>query len=938
MKLSLLLLLLPGSFFLASAQSKINYVVTGKLLDSLINESMVKASVSVLSPKDSSIVSFTLTNAKGEFQIKDLDKGDYSLLITYLGYQSVKKNFVLSATMPLLNFGIINMESKIAILREVIVEALPMEVKKDTVEYRASAFKTRPNAMAEDLLKKLPGVDVDREGNIKAQGEEIQKIYVDGKEFFSSDLKIATKNITADMIESVQVYNDMSDQAKFTHIDDGSRIKTINIKLKKNRQNGFFGKASAGYGTSNRNQTALTYNNFNGDRRTSFIGGFNNVNDIAFSVNDIVNKTGGNVSGGESIPVASGISTSRSAGFNYINRLGTKLNITGSYFYSQIENRSQTTGLLQSFFPGDSMTIRKDESEFENKSQNHSFNLCMEYALDSNNSMLYTSSLINQKLSGNDTDTSFTRSVNSGSDILNSKGVIKNRMETNGINMNNNFLYRRRFSKLGRTFTLGFNNTINNSDGNSTNQSLITFYSFNSSIRSLQNQNIKNLSSNRGNNNIVSISYTEPVGKMDILEFNYSYTNNYTTFDRNAFNYDSLTGRYDNINPQITNFFENGFQANRYGANFKIQTKNYGLQFGCAMQTSQLVNKINHAIYNTVDKDSTVILKQNSINFFPAVSYNYSFSGSKNLRINYYGRTQQPGVIQLQQIPDITNPLQVRIGNPFLHQEYTNDLDIAYNTFNASNFSYFNVSLNASNTSNKIVNSIDTVPKGILDNIPDKNVQLIRPINVNGTFSISSDMTLEIPLRKLNGSSYSFTNSLFFNRGISKIYKQKNIIDQLVITQTATLNLNVKDQLNVELSAYVSYNAVVYSIQKNFNTRYFSEMYTVDLNYYLFKNLLFYTNFVYSANNNGLPGYNNSFSLWNASLASHFFKKKNGALKLSVNDILNQNKSIVNTVAENYISYTKTSVLPRYLMLSFTYNFNGAGTWEIKKETLRKQK
>ncbi len=280
--------------------------------------------------------------------------------------------------------------------------------------------------------------------------------------------------------------------------------------------------------------------------------------------------------------------------------------------------------------------------------------------------------------------------------------------------------------------------------------------------------------------------------------------------------------------------------------------------------------------------------------------------------------------------------MQVRIGNPFLHQEFTNDLTIAYNSFNPSNFRYFSVSLNAGKTSDKIVNSIDTIPKGLLDKMPDKTVQLIRPVNVNGVFSTSSNITLGIPLRKMKGSSFNFTNSIFFNRDISEIYKQKNINDQLAITQTATLNLTVKDRLNVELSADISYNAVNYSIQKNFNTHYFSQTYVTDLNYYLFKNLLINTNFMYAANNDGLPGYNNSFSLWNTSLAYHFFKKKNGELKLSVKDILNQNKSIDRTVAENYISFTKTSVLPRYLILSFSYNFNGAGDYVIKKKILGK--
>ena len=253
---------------------------------------MVAATVSVLKA-DSSVAGFILSNAKGEFEVKDLDTGSFRLMVSFQGFANVNRKFTITKDKTVYDFGNITLDKSSVMLNEVVVEAAPISVSKDTTEFRASAFKTVPNSTAEDLLKKLPGVEVDKDGNVKAHGEDIQKVYVDGKEFFGTDPKLATKNITAEMIESVQVFDDMSDQAKFTHVDDGSRAKTINIKLKKNMRKGYFGRATVGAGTDDRYQANLTVNAFKGDRRMSLIGASNNLNQQGTNFRDIVTTMGG---------------------------------------------------------------------------------------------------------------------------------------------------------------------------------------------------------------------------------------------------------------------------------------------------------------------------------------------------------------------------------------------------------------------------------------------------------------------------------------------------------------------------------------------------------------------------------------------------------------------------------------------------------------------
>ena len=308
-------------FSVANAQNS-GVIIKGVLLDTTGKEPIADATISVLRDVDSSLVTFSLSNREGVFEIKGLANGAYQLIITHQAWLEIKKLVSVSDDKMLVDLGQIHLSKDYKTLGEVIItNESPIVVKEDTIQFNTSGFKTPPNATVEDLLKKLPGVEVDKEGNVKSQGEEIQKIYVDGKEFFGNDPKLATKNLTADMVESVQVFEDMSDQAKFTKIDDGNRIKTLNIKLKKDRNKGYFGRALAGYGDDGKYQGNLNLSKFNGEQRLSLIFNSNNINKQGYSADD---NAGNNP----------GITRSLSTGLNYSDRLGHKIKVTGSYFFS----------------------------------------------------------------------------------------------------------------------------------------------------------------------------------------------------------------------------------------------------------------------------------------------------------------------------------------------------------------------------------------------------------------------------------------------------------------------------------------------------------------------------------------------------------------------------------------------------------------------------
>lgn len=894
------------------------YKLTGKVVDAQNRLPLPDATVTIMNPADSATVGFAVADKTGLFEIRNIAKGSFLVGITFTGYSGFEKKLDFTTSQLVIDLDTIFMHMDTSMLAGVVVTAPPITVKKDTVEFRAASFKTKPNATVEDLLKKLPGVEVDRDGNITAQGEEITKIYVDGKEFFGNDPKLATKNLSSELIESIQVFDDMSDQAKFTRIDDGSRQRTINIKLKKNRKRGMFGRTSASLGSSDRYEGSGSINMFDNSRQISVLGGANNINRLGFSSNDLMrlsssNRGGRGGRGGGGGGMGSGNLRTWSAGLNFRDEWGKKIQFAGHYFVSHTNNANQTESYRQSVFDNDSVSYTNRRSFSKSLNTNHNFGLRFEYEIDSMNSILITPTFRITRADSWGDDTLSTRAASPKFDYMAITGASHRSNQNNSESFGNNLLFRHRFNKPGRTFTIGWNTALNNSESGGFNKLPYTFYNNDGTLDSLDNRDQQNQNIGKSFNNTISSSLTEMLGTDNILELNYAYTVNKSISDRDTYEYNPITNEYDSINRPLTNYFRNIFSSSRLGTNFRVKREKYDFQAGGAIQFATIDNLSNRA---TTEKDST--MRQSYTNFFPNASFNYNPKPRTSLRFNYRGSTRPPSISQLQEVWDISNPLNIRTGNPDLKQEFTHNFNVSYNSFNLNNFVYVNLSLGASIVNNRIVNAISFI---------DDKIQLTRPENLNGTRNVNFNGTVGIPLKKTTTGrrspfNLSLTTSLRMNRDVSKLKDQLNFNHTRGIGQRIRINYFVDDKLDLGANASVNYNDARYSVRDNMNYKYFDYRYSLDLTYTVFKRIMINNDFDYYVNTGRAEGFNQSIPIWNAYVSCLMFKKQNGEIRVSGIDLLNQNKSINRSVGENYVEDTYTQVLQRFFMVSFMYNFN----------------
>lgn len=929
-KIYLFILLFTGLSSTVLAQR--NGTVKGIAYDTISKQPVAAATVTVLERKDSSLVSFTMTGNDGRFEVKGLADGDYRLLITHVNYHNSNKYFTIKESNRNMDLGNLAISDRAKVLEEVVLaaEAPPVTLINDTIQYNAGSFKVQPNASVEDLLKKLPGVKVEKDGTIKAQGEKVQKVLVDGKEFFGNDPKIATKNLPADAVDKVQVYDKQSDQAQLTGFEDGNYEKTINLKLKKDKKKGVFGKVNAGGGTRERYEGKFNVNSFKGARQMSAIGMANNNNGEGFTFMDILNFTGelarmqrgggGNINismtsdqaasmGVSNFGGRNGITTALGGGLNYNNIIGKKLDLQSNYFYNRMNPVQESHIQRQYLLPGTS--YYNQDTYSDNLSNNHRLNFNLLWQLDSMNSIRFTPSLSFQQ--ANNSSRSGYQTL-SALKTLTNDGNSDNASTSKGYSFRNEITWRKKFARKGRTFSLSLQTSLNESEGDGSLQSINRFYDANGVLlkRDTLNQQLSTNSDLKAYN--ARAVYTEPLGKRSLLELSLGKSNSRNNSEKLTYDYNKGNGKYDQINNQLSNDFSNDYGFTNAGVRIRTQKKKYSYSFGAAWQEAELQGKI---INGT--KDS--VISKTFRNILPNARFQYNFSRFKSISLTYGTSTNQPSMQQLQPVPDNSNPLNIREGNPDLKQEYTQTLQGHLNLLSPFRNKNFFMFFTLQTTKNKIVN---------YDSISLQNgVRTSKPVNVNGVYNINGNMSYSMPVKFLKGS-VELSAGGGYNRNkllINDISGKAVLNDIRTVTMGPDLrfDLNPTDKLNLGFGAGINYNRSTYSVQSLAPASFFSQDYNASFDWQLPKGFFFATDFNYTINSQRAAGFNLKVPIWNASISKQILKFNRGEIKLSARDLLNKNVGLSRNTNNNYIEDSRVLTLRRFFLLSFTYSLSKTG-------------
>jgi len=926
------------------------FSVFGILLDSTDQEPLVGATMLLVNQQDTTAKKFTTTNPNGLFRFSGIEQGDYLLKVSYIGFKALA--MPVKVAEENVRLGKLVLVPSVGQLDEVFVEGkvLPAVQNGDTTQFNAASFKTNPDASAEDLVRKMPGVTVES-GQVKAQGEDVQQVLVDGKPFFGNDPTLALRNLPAEVVDKVEVFDQMSDQAQFTGFDDGETKKTINIITKVEMRNGTFGNVYAGYGDSNRYKAGGNINRFKDETRISVVGLSNNINEQNFSAQDLVGIASSNASGsrfggrrggggrggrggaptggggfGRGGDVSNflvgqqgGINEVSSLGINYNDKWGEKIDVNGSYFFNYADNNSDELFSSEILLNEDSSQFYEETSLSRSKNYNHRFNMRMTYEMDENNSLIFVPSISFQD--------NQSRQLSNASNFSNDFNLLNSSRnnyfaDNNAYNISGNLLYRHKFSKRGRTISVGTRTNLNDLDGFQTLFAENTFYEGILFSEEILDQQI--FVETLGNTYSANVRYTEPLGRRSQLMLNASTSFNDNASTRNQFNYNLDSGVYSDLDSLLSNEFDNIYQTTRTGAAYRLRMRKGFLNIGAQYQYARLESEQQFpAIENPT-------FGRSFHNVLPNAMLMMRFSKNSNLRMFYRTRTNAPSISQLQEVIDNTDPLNLSSGNSDLDQQFSHSLIARYSKTNPDNGSNFFAFVLLQQTNNFITNATLVAARDIqLENGPllQNGAQFTQPINLNGYRNARTYISFGKPVKALK-SNLNLTTGISYLQTPGLINNRETQANTLNLSQGLNLSSNVSQNIDFTVSYTANYNVVKNQLQTELDNNYFYQLTKANANFIFWKGMVFnadLTHYLYK----GLGDeFDQNFALVNLAIGKKFLKDDRGELRLSVFDLLKQNNSLVRTVTETSIDDLQTAVLQRYFMLTFNYrirDFKGLG-------------
>jgi outer membrane receptor protein involved in Fe transport len=891
-------------------------IIKGTVVDSFEKKNLVNTSIAVLRKSDSTLAKFTRADKDGNFQLTGLKAGSYIMMNTHPYLGDYFDNIELKAG-ETLELGKLYMTPKTKLLEAVIVKTgSPIRIKGDTTIYTADSFKVRPGANVEELLRRLPGISVDRTGQITAMGERVKKVLVDGEEFFGTDPGIATKSLRADAVQEVQVFDKKSDQAEFTGIDDGVRDKTINLKMKK--LSGYFGKAELGGGLKDKYNNSAMLNIFRNKRKIAGYGIMSNTGQTNLDWKDAQNYGGSdNMSSGMSEDGGMYISFSGDDGGYWGGRNGIPESINGGlhfsdkftkeknsfnsgYKYSKVDAPGITNVFSKVFLPDSSWNKRSTSDNFSSNIK-HAWNLTMEFNLDSNNSVKWTSRFNkNKTLSDNKY---YEENTNDLSEFINNT----TRRTTSNSDKNNassSLLWRHKFKKPTRTLSVNADFNWSESRTNSLLYSLNNFYK-NGTLDDRDTTDQMNYINSVNNSISSKISYTEPLIKDVYLELSYGFSYNNSKSDRIT-NEKSFNGKYEEEIDSLSNRFVFNRMANTPGINFRLNKKKHGLTLGTGVAFTDFEQK--NITNNTITNYSFV-------NFLPRANYQFKIKPNESIRIGYSGSNSAPTPEQLQPTRVNTDPLNQYIGNPGLDQSFRHNFNLGYNFYNVLKEKGLWTGANFGFTQNAFVNS---------SVFYDGGKRTYQTVNANGQYNLNLNAEYSFTIKKLRMGFGPYAN---ISRNIDFVNNVKNISTREGYGFSFNVNQYIPEKINFWVGPRFSYNINNGTVNTSANAKYWALSGDANFTVTLKKPRIDIGSNVSAQFRQKDPRFpaNNNYTIWNANISKRFLKEDKLEIKFSLNDILDQNRGYQRNFDSYSFTETYYQTLRRFWLVSAVWNLSKNG-------------
>ena len=915
-KCLLMLLMILFSPMAFAQQSGVN--VTGSVVEQGSDTPIEQATVRLLNVKDSAMVRGVVSARNGSFTLKNVKKGSYLLHITFIGYDPLYQPLQITGKKNPVNVGKLELSDGAIELGEAVVigKAPEVTVRNDTVEYNADSYKVTEGSVLEDLLKKMPGVEVDSEGKITVNGKEVKKVMVDGKEFFSDDPKVASKNLPAKMIDKLQVLDKKSDMAQMTGFDDGEEETVINLTVKPGMKQGWFGNAYGGYGSKDRYEGNAMVNRFVNNDQITFMGGANNTNNMGFS--DLASTMFSGMGGGGGrrggFGAGSGITSSGNAGLNFSKEFKPdKLTLGGNTRYSHSDNDARSKSDRQNILPGDSSSYDNSEAMSRTKSDNFGVDFRLEWKPDTMTQLIFRPSFsFSHSMNDNFSDAT---TLDNERDTVNTNKS-SNYSESNGYNLNASIDFSRKLNNKGRVFsaTLSGGNSDSYSDG--MNRSDIVYFN---QTDALKNSIIDQRSryDNKGFNYRAYVSWVEPIGHNNFIQATYSISQRKQEALKNVYNQDA-DGIYNVLDSAYSQSYRNNFISQRASLSFKSQRAKFNYTIGLNLDPSYSSSE------NFVGDTTLSKITRKVVNLSPMAQFNYMFDKRTNLRIMYNGRTSQPSMTQLQPVADISDPTNITIGNPDLNPRYTNNVFIRFQQFTPEKQRAFIIMANGSYIINDIVSYTSYNQ--------ETGVKTTTYKNVNGNYSGNVRMMLNTPLKNKKFSINSMTMASFANSN-GYINEEKNTNRNLILSERGGIDFR-SSYLDLGVNGNIRYNATSNSLQKENNQNTFNYGAGGYTTIYLPLNFKIESDVNWSTNSGYGDGFKQNEVLWNASASKSFLKNNQGTLRFKIYDILQQRSNISRSVTASYIQDSEYNTLGSYFMVHFIYRFSifkgGASASDVK--------